>query len=87
MFFVYILYSASCNKYYVGCTGDELDQRIRRHNADHKGFTGGYGDWELKFKEAFETKAEALRREKAVKSKKSRKFIEELIAQHGQASR
>jgi len=41
----------------------------------------------LKFKEAFETKAEALRREKAIKSKKSRKFIEELIAQHGQASR
>jgi len=69
MFFVYILYSASCNKYYVGCTGDELDQRIRRHNSDHKGFTGGYGDWELKFKEAFGTKAEALRREKAIKSK------------------
>ena len=50
IFKVYILFSQLKNKYYVGFTGDDLNKRIRKHNSDHKGFTGKTGDWMLKLK-------------------------------------
>jgi putative endonuclease len=76
---VYILYSAVKDRYYVGSSGDDLFQRIRRHNSKHKGFTGLEGDWELKYFEPYTTKTEALLREKEIKRWKSRKKIEKLI--------
>ncbi|MBS1635625.1 MAG: GIY-YIG nuclease family protein [Bacteroidetes bacterium] len=79
-FTVYILFSSKLNKYYVGYTGDALEERVRKHNSDHKGFTGGIGDWVLKYKENFATKLEAIAREKEIKRWKSRKLIERLIA-------
>ena len=80
MFYLYILYSPSLNKYYVGSTGDVLEERIRKHNSNHKGFTGSRGDWELKYSEEFNTKTDAIAREKEIKKRKSRKLIEKLIA-------
>ncbi|MES2616313.1 MAG: GIY-YIG nuclease family protein [Bacteroidota bacterium] len=79
MFLVYILYSKLKNKYYIGFTGDEINERIRKHNSDHKGFTGGTGDWELKYSEIFNLKTDALKREKQIKNWKSRIMIERLI--------
>ncbi len=75
----YILYSATLNKYYVGHTADDLVERIRKHNSNHKGFTGGIGDWTLVYQEQFLTKSEAYARERKVKAWKSRKEIEKLI--------
>ena len=77
---VYILFSLKLNKYYVGSSSDDLSVRIRKHNSNHKGFTGGIGDWELKYTETFMTKTEALKREKEIKKWKSRKLIEKLIS-------
>jgi putative endonuclease len=76
---VYILFSATKNKYYIGYTGDSLEERIRKHNTNHKGFTGGIGDWKLMFSENFDLKSEAMQREKQIKNWKSRKLIEKLI--------
>jgi putative endonuclease len=78
MFHLYILFSPTKNKYYIGHTGDDLVERIRKHNSNHKGFTGGIGDWELKYSEEYVTKSEAMKREKEIKSWKSRKMIEKL---------
>ena len=47
-FQVYIIYSASLDKFYVGYTGDEINSRLHKHNANHKGFTGKRSDWILK---------------------------------------
>ncbi len=80
IFHIYILYSSNANKYYVGYTGDELSSRLQKHNSNHKGFTGKYTDWVLVYSEAFETKATSMSREKQIKSRKSRKEIEKLIA-------
>ncbi len=80
MFKVYILYSETKNKYYVGYTHDTITERIRKHNSNHKGFTGGIGDWEMKYSEIFETNKEAINREKQIKGWKSKKLIEKLIA-------
>ncbi len=80
MFYLYILFSATKNKYYVGSTGDALKERIRKHNSNHKGFTGGVGDWELKYFETYKIKQEVRLREKEIKNWKSRKLIEKLIS-------
>ena len=79
MFKVYILFSASLNKYYIGFTGDDISERIRKHNSNHKGFTGGVGDWKLLYSENYPTKQEALAREREIKSWKSSKRIAQLV--------
>ena len=71
------------NKYYIGYTGDNIEDRLRKHNSNHKGFTGGIGDWEIKYTESFATKEEAIKREKQIKKWKSRALIEKLIAGSG----
>ncbi|MFB6343545.1 GIY-YIG nuclease family protein [Saccharicrinis sp. FJH62] len=47
MYYVYILYSKSADKYYVGSTGN-IEQRLYQHNnsAVNK-FTSKYRPWEL----------------------------------------
>ena len=79
-YFIYILYSETSDKYYVGHTGDLLDERIRKHNANHKGFTGRSNDWELVYKETSPDKIAGLKREMEIKSWKSRKRIQSLIS-------
>jgi putative endonuclease len=74
----YILYSVQLDRYYVGSTGDNLEERLRRHNAHHRGFTGSVNDWKIYYFEEYATKEAALVRERAIKSKKSRKYIESL---------
>ncbi len=74
MYFFYILYSTSIDKYYVGHTLD-LPERLRKHNTNHKGFTGKTSDWKIFYSEQFATKSEAFAREREVKAWKSRKRI------------
>ena len=77
-YFVYILYSTTKDKFYIGYTSD-LNERIIRHNQKSKGFTGSTNDWELKYYETFENKNDAINREKQIKSWKSKIKIKELI--------
>ena len=75
----YILYSAVKNRYYIGFTGDVLEERIRRHNSTHHGFTGGTGDWIVVYTEYFPDKLSAMKREKEIKAWKSSIKIKKLI--------
>jgi len=79
MCFVYILYSFARDRYYIGITKN-IEDRIRRHNSNHKGFTGGSGDWGLVWQRGFEDKRSALSEEKKIKGWKSRVKIEKLIS-------
>lgn len=82
---MYILYSAKLDKFYVGaCT--EIQRRLYEHNTGHSKFTSTGIPWVLAYQEEFATLQEALKRESRIKSYKSRKYIEELIAK-GRASR
>ncbi|NCI46498.1 GIY-YIG nuclease family protein [Sediminibacterium soli] len=83
MYKTYILYSASCDRFYIGYTGDDLLERIRRHNSHHKGFTGAAVDWALRYYEVFPDKASAMRREREIKLWKSRVKIIQLINSAG----
>jgi putative endonuclease len=78
MFYTYILFSIKKNKFYIGSTSN-LEERLLKHNSQHKGFTGGIGDWQVVYKEAYQIKFEASRRELQIKKWKSRKMIECLI--------
>ena len=79
MHFIYILFSKIRNKYYVGSSSNP-DSRLLKHNTNHQGFTGKVGDWEIVYSEEFLTRDESFKREKQIKSWKSRLMIEKLIA-------
>ena len=79
-YYFYILYSAHLDKYYVGYTSGTLEERVKKHLTNHSGYTGKAKDWTLVYKETFKEKSLAQKRESAIKSKKSRNFIEKLIA-------
>jgi len=79
MYHFYIIYSKKAHKYYIGHTSN-LSERLVKHNANHKGFTGTYCDWEIVYSEDYETKSEAYAREREVKNWKSSKMIQQLIS-------
>ncbi len=82
MYYFYIIYSIKIDKYYIGHTSD-LGERLRRHNSNHKGFTGSADDWEIVYSENYSTKSEAYSREREVKKLKRRDLLLKLISSGG----
>ena len=78
MYQVYIIYSKSIDKYYVGYT-NEIDRRIKEHNRLKGKFTDRGIPWEIIYTESFKDKNDATKREAEIKAKKSRIYIENLI--------
>ncbi len=78
-YFLYIIYSAKLDKYYVGHTED-LSIRLIQHNKGISEFTSVAQDWVLAYSEAFESREVARKREMEIKKRKSRKYIEWLIS-------
>jgi putative endonuclease len=76
----YIQFSSTANKFYIGHTIEPIEERLRKHNSNHKGFTGKFQDWKVVYKEIYLSKELAYAREREIKSWKSRKRIEKLIA-------
>lgn len=81
-YFIYILYSQKLDRYYTGSTSD-IDKRLIRHNAGATKSTKAGRPWEAVYSEEFNTKEEALNREKYIKKQKSRKYIEQLVNSAG----
>ena len=79
MALVYILHSKILNKYYIGSTEDEINERLKRHLSNHTGFTAKAKDWEVVHLEYFPDKRMANAREKQLKAWKSKVRIIELI--------
>ena len=77
----YILFSHSLNKYYVGATQYDVQQRIVQHNTAHYGkgkFTAAANDWILFLELKANDFEHALRIEKHIKKMKSKVYIENL---------
>jgi len=81
-FYFYILYSQVLDKFYIGHTSN-LEERIKKHNTNHKGFTGKKHDWVVAYTETYPSKELAYAREREVKKWKSKIRIKELIARKG----
>jgi putative endonuclease len=79
VYFTYVLYSQKFDKIYVGFTS-ELTQRLQSHNdSRNTGWTSRYQPWELLYMEEHLLKADAMMREKQLKSFKGRAFIREIV--------
>ena len=79
MFVTYALYSVKFDILYIGFTQD-LISRFHSHNSLAKsGFTVKYRLWKVIYVDFFETKTEAMHREKELKSNRGRMFLRELI--------
>jgi len=81
MYYIYIIYSLSANKYYVGYTND-FNKRLVEHNTQQSfnTYTSKYRPWNLKA--VFECGTDiafAMQIEKFIKKQKSKLFIKKLL--------
>ena len=81
-FIVYIIYSESIDSYYIGQTAN-LQERLYRHCNSGSKSTKKAKDWKLVYKEVYNSRSESVLREREIKNKKSRKYIEQLISSAG----
>jgi len=75
---VYILQSLKIKKYYIGHTND-IDDRLRRHNAGLSKYTKKFIPWKLIYSEEYQTKSEAYKREMEIKKYKGGIKFKKLI--------
>lgn len=79
MYFIYILYSISAGKYYIGYSSDPFRRLIEHNTKPFDNFTSKYRPWKLaSVFECSEIKSEAMRIERFIKKQKSRKLLEQL---------
>ena len=83
MFYAYVLKNQQSGKIYIGQTCD-LEERLKRHNGILKSRNTSYtsknkGFWEIAYSEIFETRKEAIKREKELKSYQGREFIKKSL--------
>jgi len=75
---LYILESESTGQFYVGSTSNRT-RRLAEHERGHTPSTRNRGRWRLVYEEEYPTVSEARRRERQLKSWKSRRSLMELI--------
>ncbi|WP_394351184.1 GIY-YIG nuclease family protein [Draconibacterium mangrovi] len=79
MYYTYVLYSSKYHQIYIGYSADP-EKRLLSHNDERNtGWTKRYQPWQIIHIEKFETKSEALKREKQLKSSRGRAFIRTLL--------
>ena len=78
MYYTYIIYSKTIDKYYVGSCQD-VQERLKDHLNSRSKYTKRTKDWELKYFETSSSRSDAYQREIQIKKMKSRKYIESLI--------
>ena len=80
MHYLYVIYSPSIDRYYVGESPNVIN-RLDQHNSHYfrKGFTKAAQDWKIVLSTAWEHKDDAMYLEKFMKRMKSKTFIEKII--------
>nr|WP_299384610.1 GIY-YIG nuclease family protein [Allomuricauda sp.] len=82
MFYVYVLYSTGCHRYYVGMTTN-IERRLAEHNHGKTRSTKSFIPWTVVHRESFKTRLEARQREKYLKSAAGRRWRKENIRPRG----
>jgi len=78
MFYVYALKSIKHNRIYIGSTKD-IYKRIAEHNAGKTKSTSFYKPWVLFYSDKLNTRTEARKQEKKLKSGSGREFLRKII--------
>ena len=76
-YYIYILENPE-GKHYIGYTNN-LEDRLKRHNTNQVRWTSKKGPWNIIYKEIYETRQEAYRREKQIKSYKGGEAFKKLL--------
>jgi putative endonuclease len=79
MFYVYVIKSGVDGRLYKGHTQD-VYKRLEEHNSGKTQSTASYRPWTLVLIEEVKTKAEAIKREKFLKSGSGREYIKNKLA-------
>jgi putative endonuclease len=78
MWFTYIIYSKSHDRYYVGYSQNPATE-LERHNLGGMPATRRHKPWQLVYTEKYPGEQDALRRSREIKSKRSKSYIEQLL--------
>ena len=79
MWYIYVLYSITGEKPYTGYTNN-VERRLIEHNiTESRGFTLRYRPWTLIRTESYGSKAEAMAREKFLKTGRGRDEINTFV--------
>jgi putative endonuclease len=81
MYFVYILYSPSKSRYYVGQT-NTLEGRLQRHNSGQSLSTKHGLPWEMICSFPLQTRSEAMTLESKIKKRGIKRYLDEIGFQH-----
>ena len=73
-FYAYVIYSDSCKKFYKGHCQD-LDKRLKEHNQGKTKSIKAYTPFRFIYVEKFNTREEAILRERYFKSAAGRRFL------------
>jgi putative endonuclease len=79
MFFVYVIKSRNFEFLYKGHCQD-LEERLKQHNAGQTKSIKSYIPFDLIYHEQFETRPEAIKREKYFKSAAGRRYLKSKLA-------
>ena len=83
MHYLYIIYSFSLNKYYVGETSNFSERIIQHNNGFYKNsYTSKASDWNPVLIIEFDNISQARKAEGFIKKMNSRDFILRLIQEH-----
>ncbi|MBP7679079.1 MAG: GIY-YIG nuclease family protein [Bacteroidales bacterium] len=86
MYTVYVIYSKSHNKIYIGYTSD-IEQRLIAHNHPrNKGWTKRFAPWILIYSEIYCSKPVAMTREKQLKTCRGREIVWKEVANRLQST-
>ena len=77
-YYVYVLESEKDGRLYKGHTFN-LENRVKEHNSGKTKSTKGYQPWKLLYSEKFQTREEAIDREKYFKTGSGREFLKKLL--------
>ena len=80
-YFVYIIFSASYNKYYTGHTQD-LDNRLLEHNSGEGNFTSKCSPWILVWSTPCPTRSDAMKLENKIKKRGAKRFLQDNLISH-----
>ena len=78
MWYVYIIRSLTNGRLYTGSTNN-LERRLKEHNSGKSKYTANTRPFELIYKECYETRLDATRRELFLKSGKGREFLSSIL--------
>ena len=81
MIYVYIIYSSTYNKYYIGSTNN-LTRRLKQHNAGENQSTKPYIPYEYSWVTVKENRKLAEMLERKIKNFKSKKRLREFMEKY-----